>query len=49
MVTLRPCATSKRPKDAQMIPFPSEDVTPPGYKNIFGGHAGMSVVDGCKI
>ena len=29
MVTLRPRFSSNRPREAQIIPFPSEDVTPP--------------------
>lgn len=29
MVTRRPRAVSNRPRDAQIIPFPRDDVTPP--------------------
>jgi hypothetical protein len=32
MVTRNPRATNKRPNDAQMIPFPKDDVTPPVTK-----------------
>lgn len=32
MVTLRPLATRRRPSEAQIIPFPKDDVTPPVTK-----------------
>ena len=37
MVTLYPLLISSFPKDAEMIPFPKEDVTPPVTKMYFLG------------
>ena len=36
MVTLKPLACSNLASEAAIIPFPNEDVTPTGNKNIFG-------------
>jgi hypothetical protein len=35
MVTLYPLAWSRRPREAEIIPFPREDVTPPVTKTYF--------------
>lgn len=35
MVTFNPLATKRRPREAQIMPFPSDDVTPPVTKIYF--------------
>ena len=35
MVTFNPLATSRRPREAQIMPLPSDDVTPPVTKIYF--------------
>ena len=36
MVTLKPLDLSNNPKEAEIIPFPKEEVTPPVTKIYFG-------------
>lgn len=46
MVTLKPLACSSLPREAEMIPFPSDEVTPPVTKMYLA--VDMMVVTGCK-